>query len=217
LLTRAVTYSIVFGLGYGLGLGLVFGLAAGISSGITVAIELSRSSRGQQHFSLPWEMFFASVRSAAFGLALYHVLGGGTSALGFAVTFAVLTAGGAGFAYSRGLRPGMEYAEIDSPKPRFTHRQFWATVARTVGYIAAALVSSAFFGKGGEDWSLALRIGVVVGLTTGLGQLAIPFIEYYADRMPERRMGAIGIGLILCGFTLQSTQYWLQLFDVKLT
>jgi hypothetical protein len=111
----------------------------------------------------------------------------------------------------------MEYAEIDSPKPRFTRRQFWATVARTVGYIAAALVSSAFFGKGGEDWSLALRIGLVTGLTTGIGQLAIPFIEYYADRMPERRMGAIGIGLILCGFTLQSTQYWLQLFDVKLT
>jgi hypothetical protein len=182
-----------------------------------VAIELSRSSRGQQHFSLPWEMFFASVRAAAFGLALYHVLGGGTSALGFAVTFAVLTAAGAGFAYSRGLRPGMEFEEIDSPKPRFTRRQFWATVARTVGYIAAALLCSALFLTRGENWVLALRIGVVVGLTTGLGQLAIPFIEYYADRMPERRMGAIGIGLILCGFTLQSTQYWLQLFDVKLT
>jgi hypothetical protein len=34
---------------------------------------------------------------------------------------------------------------------------------------------------------------------------------------PERRLGVFGIGLILCGFTLQSLQYWLSLFDVRLT
>lgn len=218
LLTRAVTYSIVFGLGYGLGLGLVFGLAAGISSGVTVAIELTRESRGLPHFALRWEAFFASVRSAAFGAALYQVLGGGRSALGFGVTFAALTAAGATFAYSRGMRPGAEYAVTkDSPRPRFTRRQFVGTVIRTFGYIAAALICSAFFGNGGEDWRLALRIGLVTGLTTGVGQTVIPLIEYYADHLPERRMGAYGIGLILCGFALQSTQYWLQLFDVKVT
>lgn len=218
LLTRAVTYSIVFGLGYGLGLGLVFGLAAGVSSGVTVAIELNRQSRGLGHFSLPWEVFFASVRSAAFGLALYRVLGGGSSALGFAVTFAVLTAAGAAFFYWRGMRPGGEYAlYADSPRPRLTLRQVVGTALRTLGYIAAALLCSALFGKGGEDWALALRIGLVTGLTTAIGLIAIPFIEYYADKMPERRMGAFGIVLILCGFALQSTQYWMQLFDVKIT
>jgi hypothetical protein len=46
---------------------------------------------------------------------------------------------------------------------------------------------------------------------------AIPYIEYYADNLPERRLGAFGIGLILCGFALQSVQYWLTLFDVRLT
>jgi hypothetical protein len=30
-------------------------------------------------------------------------------------------------------------------------------------------------------------------------------------------MGVVGIGLILCGFALQSMQYWLALLDVKLT
>ena len=30
-------------------------------------------------------------------------------------------------------------------------------------------------------------------------------------------MGVFGIGLILCGFALQSMQYWLALLDVKLT
>ena len=44
-----------------------------------------------------------------------------------------------------------------------------------------------------------------------------PYIEYFADHLPERRLGAFGIGLILCGFALQSLQYWLVLFDVRLT
>jgi len=34
---------------------------------------------------------------------------------------------------------------------------------------------------------------------------------------PERRLGVLGIGLILCGFTLQSIQYWLALLNVHLT
>ena len=53
LLTRAVTYSILFGLGYGLGLGLLFGVASGLAIGVTFAIELNRSSKRQDHYSLP--------------------------------------------------------------------------------------------------------------------------------------------------------------------
>ncbi len=53
LLTRAVTYSILFGLGYGLGLGLLFGVASGLAIGVTIAIELNRTSKRQDHYSLP--------------------------------------------------------------------------------------------------------------------------------------------------------------------
>jgi len=35
-----------------------------------------------------------------------------------------------------------------------------------------------------------------------------------ADNLPERRLGVVGIGLILCGFTLQSIQYWLALHSM---
>jgi len=66
-------------------------------------------------------------------------------------------------------------------------------------------------------WSFAIRVGLVTGLVTGVGITVNPFIEYYADKLPERRLGAFGIGLILCGFTLQSLQYWLALFDVRVT
>jgi hypothetical protein len=58
---------------------------------------------------------------------------------------------------------------------------------------------------------------MVTGIVTGVGLLVNPYIEYYADSLPERRLGAFGIGLILCGFALQSVQYWLALLDVHVT
>jgi hypothetical protein len=210
LLTRAVTYSVVFGVGYGLGLGLFFGFAAGIATGITLAIELSRASRGLDHYSLPWEALFSAVRGLAFGAGLHEILG-----FRFAVAFAVLITIGQVFAYSRGMRPAIDY--VSSRRPRLTRRQFWGTVVRTVGYIATALVCSAFVHHVEHVWSFALRVGLVTGLVTGVGVTVNPYIEYYADNLPERRLGVFGIGLILCGFALQSVQYWLTLFDVRLT
>lgn len=210
LLTRAVTYSIVFGIGYGLGLGLFFGLASGLAWGITLSIEFNRASRGQEHLPLWGEGVCSLIRAAAFGAGLYRIMG-----LEFAVAFAVLVTMGTVFVYSRGMRPASDYEA--SRRARLTRRQFLGTVMRTLGYIAAALASSALVGQLGHTWALSIRVGLVTGLVTGLGVTINPYIEYYADNLPERRMGAFGIALILCGFALQSVQYWLALFDVKLT
>jgi hypothetical protein len=210
LLTRAVTYSIVFGIGYGLGLGLFFGLASGIATGITLSIELSRAARGRDHYSLPWEGLFSAIRGFGFGAGLYRIVG-----FGFAIAFALLITAGQVFAYSRGMRPALDYAA--SRRPRLTRRQFQGTVVRTVGYILTALICSAFIHHVDNAWSFAIRVGLVTGIVTGVGVTVNPYIEYYADNLPERRLGAFGIGLILCGFALQSIQYWLALFDVRLT
>ena len=56
----------------------------------------------------------------------------------------------------------------------------------------------------------------MTGLVTGFGQTVNPYIEYYADNLRERWLGVFGVGVILCGFALQSLQYWLALFDVRL-
>jgi hypothetical protein len=210
LLTRAVTYAIVFGIGYGLGLGLFFGLAAGIATGITLSIEFNRAARGLDHYSLPWEGLFSAIRGFGLGAGLYRILG-----FGFAIVFAILITVGQIFAYSRGIRPAMDY--VAARRPRLTRRQFWGTVVRTVGYIASALVCSAFIHHVDHDWAFAIRVGLVTGIVTGVGVTVNPYIEYYADSLPERRLGAFGIGLILCGFALQSLQYWLALFDVHQT
>ena len=209
-LTRAVTYSLVLGIGYGIGLGLFFGLASGIATGITMSIELNRAARGLDHYSLPWEGVFSAIRGFAFGAGLYRILG-----FGFAASFAILITAGQIFAYSRGMRPAIDY--VASRRPRLTKRQFWGTVVRAIGYIATALICSAFVHHVDHVWPFAIRVGLVTGVVTGLGVTINPYIEYYADNLPERRLGAFGIGLILCGFALQSVQYWLALFDVHLT
>ena len=210
LLTRAVTYSIIFGIGYGIGLGLFFGVVSGIATGVTISIELNRAARGLNHYSLPWEGLFSAIRGFAFGGGLYRSLG-----LRFAIAFAVLVTVGQVFAYSRGMRPAIDY--VASRRPRLTRRQFWGIIVRTVGYIATALVCSALVHRVDHTWSFAVRVGLVTGIVTGVLNVVNPYTEYYADNLPERRLGTFGIGLILCGFALQSLQYWLALFDVRLT
>src|SRR5713101_7453553 len=162
LLTRAVTYSIVFGAGYGIGLGLFFGVASGVATGITVAIELNRMARSHDHYPLRWEAVFSAIRGLAFGAGVYRMAG-----LQFAITFAVLITAGQIIAYSRGMRPSMDYSA--SRRPRLSRRQFWGVIVRTVGYIAAALVCGAVVGRADQAWSFAVRVGVVTGLATALG------------------------------------------------
>jgi hypothetical protein len=210
LLTRMVTYSIVFGIGYALGMGLFFGAVAGAATGITVAIEIQRTGRKGDHYPLPLEIGFSAIRALGFGLGLYPMLG-----VVFVSTFTFLLTVGQAVAYLRGVRPGMNYAA--SRRPRFTREQFWGTVVRTVGYIAAALIAGAVAKDVDYIWSFAIRVGLVTGLVTAAGTTVNPFVEYFADNLPERRLGVFGIFLVLCGFVLQSVQYWVVILDIPVS
>lgn len=210
LLTRMVTYSIVFGIGYGLGLGLFFGIVAGATTGITISIELNRAARGLDHYSLVWEAVFSALRALGFSAGLYPMVG-----RAFALVFGLLLTFGQIVAYSRGMRPAIDY--LAARRSRLTHRQLRGTIVRTIGHTCAALICSATVGHLAHPWSFALRLGLVTGFVTGIGATVNPYIEYFADSLPERRLGAFGVGLIFCGFVLQSLQYWLALLDVRLT
>jgi hypothetical protein len=205
LITRMVTYAVVFGVGYAIRLGLFFGAAAGIATGVTISIELQRTGHRHDHYPLPWEIFFSAIRGLGFGVGLYPIQG-----LKYSLAFAVLLTGGQVVAYTRGMRPSLDYAS--SRKPRFTRRQLEGTVVRTIGYMAAALICSALVRH--VDWWFAVQLGLVTGLVTAVGITVNPFIEYYADNLPERRLGVFGIWLVLFGFLLQSFQYWAVILDI---
>ena len=210
LLTRMVTYSIVFGTGYGIGLGTFFGLATGTATGITVSIELQRMAHRHDHYPLRWEAVFSAIRGAAFGAGLYRMLG-----LPFAAAFGLLITAGQIVAYTSGMRPSLDYAA--ARRPRLSRRHIRGVVLRTTGYIVSALLCSALVRHVDHVWSFALRVGLVTGVATAAGTILNPYIEYWADNLPEKRLGVFGIWLVLCGFALQSLQYWLTIFDITVS
>jgi len=208
-LTRGVTYFVLFGVGYGLGMGVMFGIVSGAAHGITLAWELSRASRSRPKPGFWHDTAMSAIRGAGFAIGAGYLYGPV-----FGVSFGALSTLGQAAAYRIGIRPTMDYQP--AARPRLTRHQFLATVNRTAGYAIAGGISALVAHRAGEVLSIGLKTGVVVGVVTGVAVTCTSFVEWKADRIPEKRMGVFGVGLILAGFLLQSVQYWQALLDVTI-
>jgi hypothetical protein len=206
-LTRGVTYGILFGGGYGFALGPVFGIAAGLAHGITLAWEYSRASEGRLKSGFWFESAMSAIRGAGFALGASYPYG-----TVFGATFGALSTAGQIVAYRAGIRPSIDYAP--ATRPRITRTQLLAAVNRTVGYSAAGYISALVANERVNAVSTGLRAGLAIGAVTAIAGSCTPFVEWTADHMPQKRMGVLGIGLILAGFGLQSVQYWVALLGV---
>lgn len=206
-LTRGVTYGALFGAGFGIVLGPIFGLVTGIAHGVTLAWEYSRASRQGPKPGLLYDATMSSIRGLSFGLGAAFLYGAR-----FGAAFGIFSAVGQTVAYQFGIRPTLDYAP--GTRPRLTKHQFLAVVNRTVGYAIAGYISALFGHQRNKALSFGLEVGLVIGAVTAIVSTCTPFIEWTADHMPEKRMGVLGIGLILIGFTLQSIQYWVTVLNI---
>jgi hypothetical protein len=206
-LTRGVTYGVLFGTGYGLVFGPVFGLVSAIAHGATLAWEFSRASRHEPTPGFWFDVVMSGIRGLGYALGFTFLFGSR-----FGITFGALTAAGQVFAYRVGIRPTIDYAP--AARPRITKYQLLAVVNRTVGSAVAGYLS-ALAGNHAKALAFGMEIGVVIGVVTGVVSACIPFVEWTADRLPARRLGVAGVGLIFIGFTLQSVQYWMTLLNVN--
>jgi hypothetical protein len=206
-LTRAITYGTLFGTGYGLALGPVFGLASGVAHGITLAWEYSRASRHEPRGGFWLDMAMSAIRGCGFGLGAWYLFGAP-----FGITFGVLSTAGQALAYQMGIRPTIDYKPAS--RPRLSKFLLLAAVNRTVGYTATGYVSSLVAAEREHAMAVGLKAGLAIGVVTAIAGTCTPFVEWMADRVPERGMGVFGIALILIGFTLQSVQSWVALLDV---
>ncbi len=207
ILTRAVTYGAMFGAGYGIALGPVFGLSSGAAHGISLAWELARASRGEIRSGFWRECAVSTIRGLGFALGAASLFG-----MRFGITFGVFSTVGQVIAYRLGVSPAANYKS--GTRPRVTRFQLWAGANRTAGYAVSGYISSIVAHRD-HAVAVGLKAGLTVGLVTVIAGAFVPFVEYVADHIPEKRMGVYGVGMILIGFALQSIQYWLTLLDVS--
>jgi hypothetical protein len=203
-LSRAVTYGAIFGAGYGLAFGPVVGISTGVAHGITLASEYSRASKHRPTPGFRYDLAMSAIRGAGFGLGLAYLYGGAFGAL-----FAALATVGQVVAYRAGIRPTMDY--LPAARPRLTKNQLIGVAIRTVGYAVAGYFSGLMAGPRVNALWVGVKLGLAIGVVSAIVSACMPFIEWSADRVPEKRMGVFGVGLILIGFALQSVQYWVAL------
>jgi hypothetical protein len=208
-LTRGVTYGVIFGVGYGIVLGPVFGLATGVTHGIAFGWELSRLARKRSNPVFLYDVTMSAIRGCGHAIGASFLFGAR-----FGITFGALSTVGQVIGYRAGVRPSVDYAP--SPRPRMTKRLFLAVLNRTVGYAIAGYVSALVGHRREGAMAFGLKVGLLVGAITAIVTFCMPMIEWAAENMPAKRMGVIGVVLILIGFALQSVQYWVTLFGVSI-
>ncbi len=154
---------------------------------------------------------FSTIRASAFGAALYPQVG-----LPFRNSVRRLCS-----RLDRWLRTsaacGRQLDYSASRRPRYSPVLIWATLLRTVGYMAAALLCSTLVRHLEHPWLFALRLGVVTGLVTGWEWRSVRTSNTTPTICRSGAWGWLGSALMFCGFALQSLQYWLAVFDVRVT
>lgn len=201
ILTRAVTYSFLFGFGYRVVFGPLFGIIVGIGLGTSVALE---SAVIVSELTNPWirSLFFAFHRGLTAGIA-----GGFAYGYSFGLLFGIFTFIGLFLVYSTSLSPLRLYSAVG--KPKVTRESFTASLSLSGAVVVgvAAFASGIFL----NDRTLAIKFAGELALVVAVMRLLVttisPFIEWWADNLSERRLGAFGIFLIILGFLFQTIQY----------
>ena len=207
-LTRIVTYALFFIIGYSLAFGLLFGLVAGTGFGLALGVEYGRQRPRVQTPPL-------QVSPHLLGLGLFRglvLLIAATLAFGwhFGVLFGVLAGGGILVQYTLGFSPSDEYPE--GGKPRVRQRAIVAATIRSAFTGGAGMLAGMIAIGGWQALLVGIKVGLVIGLVSGAVSIFTPLIEWWADHLPARRLGAFGTILLLLGLVLQSLEYWITLF-----
>jgi hypothetical protein len=117
-------------------------------------------------------------------------------------------------AYWLGFSPSHDFESLK--RPHLSRRRLLGAFVRAILFALAAVLANWIKPVSAQPLDFGLRYGLVVGLLGLLFGTLSGFTEWYTDNLPERRLGLLGICLIICGVIIQSVQYWVSLLDVPL-
>jgi hypothetical protein len=219
-LSRVVTYTLIFCIGYGFPFGLLFGflkgielaLVVGVGLGVILGLEYAHvtldRARNQGHAHDQWFPFiFGFLRGVVFGLA-----GGLLIGPLFGLLFGLLSGIGLIVVYAFRLSPSDAYQP--HIKPRLRRQELIASALRGTATALAGMIAALIAHAGSEAFGFGLTFGIVAGIVSAIVSVFSPFVEWWADHLPARRMGAFGTVILLIGLILQSIQYWVVLLNV---
>ncbi|MBS1993832.1 MAG: hypothetical protein JSS86_00300 [Cyanobacteria bacterium SZAS LIN-2] len=194
-LTRVATYSLMAFSFYAFTFNFRFALICGIGMGSIFGVQLDAVGAGKE----PDKKFLVSI-----ALGRMIVMGLGSSTV-LSPTAAVILGVGAfcGSLASSKLKVSPEYWYEASNKPTFRVKR--VAIGLLLGTFITLITWLGESISGTRDaLALALRFGFVIGIGTGLIATFSPFVEWYADNLPPKRMGYIGAVMFLIGFFIQS-------------
>jgi hypothetical protein len=204
-ITRAGSYALVFTACYTAGLSIPFGPIVGIGLGLLLGIEYGLR-RGETV-----GLAFAVARGAVFGLGGLALHGAG-----FGLIFGAGAAAGLVVVYRLRFSVAADYPAPDDPRIRVDVAM--AQAVRAIVTAGAMVIAGVVTSPDPQAIALfAVRLaatswvtGTVVGSTT-------PAVESWVDAVPTRRLGIIGVLLILVGLVIESVPDWAVIFDAPVS
>jgi hypothetical protein len=194
-LTRIVNYSILYFLIFLLGFNLKFALIGSIGLGTATAFHMQRISHKKPE-TLGFIFFVSLLRGLAIYWATTCVLSH-TAAIfaGCGLFIASFILSRSKLSLSVWYKPGV--------KPTITlYKLFFSIIIGCC--VAGALAIGEYFGHDPLSLFAACRTAVVISLCIMSITIFGPGIEWFADNVPDKRMGYIGAVLFLLGFVIQA-------------
>jgi hypothetical protein len=206
-LARTAGYIMLFFIGYVVLLGLWYALIASVGMGILLTAEyrFAPGLEGDQ-FSRLTPAAFGMLRGVVIGVAAATIAGAQ-----FAAAFGLLSGLGLVVLSLARFSPADDYERRSNL--RLTRHKLLATAWRAAVISAAGVIASMLPSSNTHSMALGIKLGLAAGAVNALVTTFSPPIEWWIENLPERRLGAAGLGLILIGMLLQSFQYWTVLLN----
>jgi hypothetical protein len=208
-LTRISGYIALFFIGYAIVLGLKYAVVASAGMGIILALELRLAATQApiKHDGISGAITFGFFRGVVLALASMTI-----AEVLFGVVFGLLSRIGLSVSYLAGFSPSADFEA--HARPRLTGYKILASILRAIIVSVAAIIAGMSNSRDIQRLLFGLKLGMAAGIVSASVDLFSPAIEWWIENLPERRLGVLGLALILLGVGLQSIQYWLVVLNI---